>query len=85
MKLRTKKGRLQSAGGGLVSTASDYMKFCQMLLNEGAYPGGYILKKETVQAMMKHCCRRKLVSILVLAWVFSSDLDWARRSLGEYS
>ena len=50
----TKKGRLQSAGGGLVSTASDYMKFCQMLLNEGAYPGGQILKKETVQAMTKN-------------------------------
>ena len=43
-----------SGGGGLVSTTEDYFNFCQMLLNEGAYPGGQILKKETVQAMTKN-------------------------------
>ena len=34
--------------GGLVSTASDYSKFVQMLLGEGSYKGTRILKPETV-------------------------------------
>jgi len=38
-------------GGGLVSTASDYMRFCQMLLNGGELDGVRILKKETVELM----------------------------------
>ncbi len=38
-------------GGGLVSTASDYMRFCQMLLNGGEFEGVRILKKETVELM----------------------------------
>ena len=38
-------------GGGLVSTAPDYMRFCQMLLNGGELDGVRILKKETVERM----------------------------------
>ena len=40
-------------GGGLVSTAPDYMRFCQMLLNGGELEGVRILKQETV-ALMRH-------------------------------
>ena len=38
-------------GGGLVSTAPDYMRFCQMLLNGGELEGVRILKTETVELM----------------------------------
>ncbi len=38
-------------GGGLVSTAPDYMRFSQMLLNGGELNGVCILKKETVELM----------------------------------
>ena len=38
-------------GGGLVSSASDYMRFCQMLLNGGELDGVRILKRETVERM----------------------------------
>ena len=38
-------------GGGLVSTAPDYVRFCQMLLNGGEFEGVRILKKETVELM----------------------------------
>ena len=38
-------------GGGLVSTAPDYIRFCQMLLNRGELEGVRILKKETVERM----------------------------------
>jgi CubicO group peptidase (beta-lactamase class C family) len=42
-----------SGGGGLVSTARDYTRFCQMMLNGGELGGTRILKSETVQ-MMTH-------------------------------
>ena len=38
-------------GGGLLSTAPDYLRFSQMLLNGGEFEGVRILKKETVELM----------------------------------
>jgi len=43
--------RLFSGGAGLVSTASDYMRFCQMLLNGGELDGVRILSRKTVELM----------------------------------
>ncbi|MFC4309638.1 serine hydrolase domain-containing protein [Steroidobacter flavus] len=40
-----------SGGGGLVSTASDYMRFCQMLLNGGTLDGQRVLSPLSVQLM----------------------------------
>ena len=40
-----------SGGGGLVSTAADYMRFSQMLLNGGELDGIRILEKKTVELM----------------------------------
>ena len=40
-----------SGGGGLVSTAADYMRFSQMLLNGGELDGIRILGKKTVELM----------------------------------
>ena len=40
-----------SGGGGLVSTASDYLRFCQMLLNGGTLDGQRILSPLTVKLM----------------------------------
>jgi len=42
---------LFSGGGGLVSTAPDYLRFCQMLLNGGELDGVRILSPDTVQLM----------------------------------
>jgi CubicO group peptidase (beta-lactamase class C family) len=47
----TRPPRLFSGGGGLVSTASDYVHFCQMLLNGGELDVVRILSKETMQLM----------------------------------
>ena len=41
----------ESGGGGLVSTASDYMRFSQMLLNGGELDGVRILAPLTVELM----------------------------------
>jgi CubicO group peptidase (beta-lactamase class C family) len=42
---------LLSGGGGLVSTAHDYLSFCQMLLNQGQHDGKRLLSRKTVQLM----------------------------------
>jgi CubicO group peptidase (beta-lactamase class C family) len=40
-----------NGGGGLRSTAGDYIRFLQMLLNAGTLNGARILKPDTVEAM----------------------------------
>ncbi|MDE2774675.1 MAG: serine hydrolase [Chloroflexota bacterium] len=42
---------LFSGGGGLVSTAGDYLRFSQMLLNTGELDGARILGRKTVELM----------------------------------
>jgi CubicO group peptidase (beta-lactamase class C family) len=47
----TKPAKLFSGGGGLVSTAPDYLRFCQMLLNGGELDGVRVLSPQTVKEM----------------------------------
>jgi CubicO group peptidase (beta-lactamase class C family) len=47
----TKPTTMFSGGGGLVSTAADYLRFCQMLLNAGELDGVRILSPATVRRM----------------------------------
>ena len=42
---------LLSGGGGMVSTASDYLRFCRMLLGGGTLDGAQILSPKTIQLM----------------------------------
>lgn len=42
----------ESGGGGLVSTAEDWLKFARMLLNEGEFEGVQILEPESIRLMM---------------------------------
>jgi CubicO group peptidase (beta-lactamase class C family) len=42
---------LESGGGGLVSTAADYMRFAQMLVNGGVFEDARILAPMTVRLM----------------------------------
>lgn len=47
--------RLCSGGGGLVSTAADYMRFCRLMLNRGELDGVRLLSPKTVDLMtMNH-------------------------------
>ncbi len=48
------KSKFLSGGGGLLSTAVDYGKFLQMLLNEGEYHGRRYLNRETVAMMTQN-------------------------------
>lgn len=45
------KPGLLSGGGGLVGTASDYMRFLMMIAGDGEFHGQRILKPETVELM----------------------------------
>ena len=45
------RGQWASGGGGAVSTAADYVRFCQMLLNGGELDGTRILAPNTVALM----------------------------------
>ena len=49
-----KKPAFLSGGGGLVSTAPDYIRFAEMLANQGEYGGARILKPETVALMRQN-------------------------------
>ena len=47
----SKAPMLVSGGGGLVSTALDYHRFCRMCLNGGSLDGARILSRKTVELM----------------------------------
>ena len=47
--------KLESGGGGLAGTASDYLRFCRMLLGGGALDGVRLLSPKTIALMtMNH-------------------------------
>lgn len=43
-----------SGGGGLVGTAHDYFRFCQMLCNGGVLDGERILSRKTIELMTRN-------------------------------
>jgi CubicO group peptidase (beta-lactamase class C family) len=43
--------KFESGGGGLVSTAGDYAKFLQMMLNRGTFAGVRFLSRKTIELM----------------------------------
>ena len=45
---RVKKRKMLSGGGGLLSTMSDYYRFCSMLLNQGELDGTRIIGRKTL-------------------------------------
>lgn len=76
-----------SGGGGLVSTAADYLRFCQMLLNGGDLYGVRILKPETVELMRypHHQYRENGAFGLGFHVVTTKNNDEMKRSTGAYS
>jgi CubicO group peptidase (beta-lactamase class C family) len=48
----TAKPAILSGGGGMLSTAGDYARFCQMMLNGGELDGVRILSPKTVRLMI---------------------------------
>jgi CubicO group peptidase (beta-lactamase class C family) len=46
------KERIQSGGGGLVSTSADYFKFCTLLLNNGVYKNDTLISSSIIAEMI---------------------------------
>ena len=47
--------KVNSGGGGLVSTAADYLRFCRFMLNKGELDGTRLFGRKTVELMtMNH-------------------------------
>ena len=47
----TKRPKFLSGGGGMVSTAPDYFRFAQMLLNGGEFDGARLVSRKTIELM----------------------------------
>ena len=60
--------RVHSGGGGLVSTAADYLRFCRMLLNKGALDGVRYLGRKTVELMMSNHLRGDMAAMGQPRW-----------------
>lgn len=52
--VKTSGNKVYRGTYGLFSTTHDYLRFCQMILNKGAYDGGQILSPETIVEMTKN-------------------------------
>ena len=59
-----KQPNMLSGGGGLVSTARDYIRFMQMLLAGGTLDGHRILKADTISLMTKNHIPKKSLPIV---------------------
>ena len=53
------KPSIEDGGSGLVSTASDYLKFAKMLLNKGSLNGIRVLKEGSVETMVSNQVEKK--------------------------
>jgi CubicO group peptidase (beta-lactamase class C family) len=60
---------MESGGGGLVSTMSDYVRFAQMLLREGELDGVRLLRPETVRAMRTNRLAEEITPISIPGWI----------------
>ena len=63
-------------GGGLYSTAGDYIKFAQMILNKGRGNGNQVLKPETVATMgQNHIGDLNMTKMISALPDFTNDID----------
>jgi len=92
---------VNSGGGGLVSTASDYLRFCKFMLNKGELDGVRLLGRKTVELMTMNHLRGDMADMGTPRWSestaegigfglgFSVTLDPAKAhivgSRGEFS
>lgn len=66
-----------SGGAGLVSTANDYARFAQMLLNGGELDGVRVLQASTVDAMWRNVMPLELLPIDLSGWKSDPQTGWA--------
>ena len=66
-----------AGGGGLYGTASDYIRFTQMVLNKGRGNGNQVLKAETVAIMgQNHIGELNMTALTSYAAPLTNDVDF---------
>lgn len=82
------KDRIQSGGGGLVSTASDYMKFCMMMLGKGELAGVRVLSEQSVLEITRNQLPKGVFAYGVFGFGLGVQVqlyDWGNHGhVGEY-
>ena len=58
-----KKPKFLSAGGGLVSTAADFARFCLMLSGRGTFAGKRLIKTKSVELMTRNHLPEHLIPL----------------------
>jgi CubicO group peptidase (beta-lactamase class C family) len=64
----TKKPKWMSGASGMVSTAQDYARFCQMLLNGGTLDGVRLVSRKTIDHMISNHVPPGYKSAYPVAW-----------------
>lgn len=75
-----------SSGGGLVSTLSDYLSFCNCLIHNGQYEGGRLLSRKTLAWMTSDHTPAQLKPLKLGLWTLDHGFGLGFRvatSLGE--
>jgi CubicO group peptidase (beta-lactamase class C family) len=67
---------LPSGGGGLVGTASDYMRFAQMLLNGGELDGTRLLGRKSIELMTINHLPQHLIPFVVIKGAEFANQGW---------
>ncbi|GLR84159.1 serine hydrolase domain-containing protein [Bradyrhizobium iriomotense] len=63
-------------GGGLYSTAGDYIKFTQMILNKGRGNGNQVLRPETISTMTQnHIGDLNVTKMISALPIYTNDVD----------
>ena len=82
------RDRIQSGGGGLVSTASDYMRFCQMLLGKGEREGVRIISEKSIRKMTINQLPKGVLAYGYFGFGLGFQIqlhDWGNKGhIGEY-
>jgi methyl acetate hydrolase len=66
-----------AGGGGLYSTAGDYLKFAQMILHGGTFKGAQVLRPETIATMSNNAIGNLVCNPMKTAIpAFSNDVDF---------
>lgn len=68
------KKAFYSGGGGMSSTAMDYLKFCQMILNKGELDGKRILSRKSVEMMCQNQIGDLFISFNSFKFGFGFDI-----------
>lgn len=80
--------KIAMGGAGIVSTAYDYARFLQMLVNDGELEGTRILGRKTVELLRRPLFRSfdgESLSMGLSVWVLDSEQDaYTSYSMGSY-